>query len=508
MSAHRAFAQGDVAPALWRQVVSAAVNMLPRGGVLPEETWHKRHQGITALLWAHVAALPLIGAIRHHSPGQILFAVAVLGVFAAGASTGRLSVTARSAMATMGLVSSSAILVLFFDGLIEMHFHYFVIVAVVALYQAWRPFLIALGFVVLQHTIIGVIAPHQVYDHGDMQMHPWTWALIHGGFVLAESITCLMYWRVSEDALDSEREARVRLEKAHLDLIKAQALSGVGSWDWDVTSNRVTWSDQLFNLTGLNRETFVPSVASFLDVLHPEERERVDGLITRSMEDRKGLEYESRLVRVDGKILDFHALADCEETTEGLVRMFGTVHDVTERKALQEEIERLAFHDPLTGLANRRLFLDRLNNALSRQLRTNRACGVLFLDLDDFKKVNDVLGHGAGDELLCRVADRLVASVRPADTVARLGGDEFAILLEDVDLEASTRLAERLEEALCQPIQLQGGERTIQGSIGIAIAENKISADGILRNADAAMYAVKINGKNSHRAFPSSLSNS
>jgi diguanylate cyclase (GGDEF)-like protein/PAS domain S-box-containing protein len=505
---HRPLAEGEESAPLWRQAWAAILNVLPRGGVLPEEAWQKRHRGITALLWAHVVALPLIGAVRHHPPGEVLLAGIVVGVFAVGASTGRLSVTTRSAMSTIGLVSSSAILVLFFDGLIEMHFHYFVIVAVVALYQAWRPYLIALGFVLLQHTIIGMVAPHQVYDHTGAQAHPWTWALIHGGFVLAESVTCLMYWRVSEDSLDGEREARVRLEKAHLDLIKAQALSGVGSWEWDISSNRVSWSDQLYTLTGLDRDTFVPSVASLLEVVHPEERDRVDALIAQAVTDETGLEYESRLVRADGKILAFHALSDREVAAGRLVRMFGTVHDVTERKALQEEIERLAFHDPLTGLANRRLFLDRLNNALARQIRTGRGCGVLFMDLDDFKKVNDAFGHGVGDDLLCVVAERLLASVRPADTVARLGGDEFAILLEDVNLEASTRLAERLETELRRPTQLQGAERSIRGSIGIAMAEGKISADEILRNADAAMYAVKIGGKNSHKVFPSTLSSS
>jgi diguanylate cyclase (GGDEF)-like protein len=270
----------------------------------------------------------------------------------------------------------------------------------------------------------------------------------------------------------------------------------------------VAWSDQLFTLIGVDRTTFVPSVASFLDVVHPEERERVEGLIGRAVEDGAGLDYESRLVRTDGKILAFHALAELEVSPSGLIRMFGTVHDVTERKALQEEIERLAFHDPLTGLANRRLFLDRLDNALARQIRSGHGCGVLFLDLDDFKKINDALGHGAGDDLLCIVAERLVASVRPADTVARLGGDEFAILLEQVDLQASTRLAERLEEVLRQPMQLQGGRRSIQGSIGIAMAEGNISADEILRNADAAMYAVKVGGKNSHKVFPSTMSSS
>jgi diguanylate cyclase (GGDEF)-like protein/PAS domain S-box-containing protein len=503
--AARPSATDDQGPTLWQQALAAIDKILPRGGALPEESWRGRHRGITVVLWAHVTILPLIGMWRHKPPGQASIEVTVLALFAIGASTRRLSMSTRAAMATLGLVSSSAVLVHFFDGMIEMHFHYFVVVAVVALYQAWRPFLLALVFVVLQHTVVGVLAPQMVYNHHGYTLNPWTWALIHGGFVLAESVTCLMYWRISEDALGREREARGRTESAHQDLTQAQALSGVGSWDWDLTSNSVTWSDQLYTLTGVDRRTFVPSFTGFLDVIHPEERDRVEDLIANAIRNEVGLDYESRLIRADGQVRAFHALGERRVSASGLVTMFGTIHDVTERKALQEEIERLAFHDPLTGLANRRLFLDRLDHALAGQRRSGRACAVLFLDLDDFKKVNDALGHGAGDELLCVVAERLLASVRPADTVARLGGDEFAMLLEDVDLATSTRLAERLEAELRLPIQLQGTERSIRGSIGIAIAEQQITADDILRNADAAMYAVKIGGKNSHRAFPTTL---
>jgi diguanylate cyclase (GGDEF)-like protein/PAS domain S-box-containing protein len=496
---------GDPDRTLWQQALAALDKVLPRGGALPEESWRGRHQGITLLLWAHVIALPLIGMWRHVPPGQASLEVGIVAIFAIAAATRRLSIATRSSMATLGLVFSSSILVHFFGGLIELHFHYFVVVAVVALYQAWLPFLLALVFVVFQHAVVGVLTPHVVYNHHEAVTHPWTWALIHGGFVLAESVTCLMYWRISEDALGREREARGRTESAHEDLTQAQALSGVGSWDWDLTSETVTWSEQLYTLTGSDRRTFIPSLTGFLDLVHPEEKDRVEELIAHAVRNEVGLDYESRLVRADGQVRAFHALGERRVSASGLVTMFGTIHDVTERKALQEEIERLAFHDPLTGLANRRLFLDRLDHALAGQRRSGRACAVLFLDLDDFKKVNDALGHGAGDEVLRVVAERLLASVRPADTVARLGGDEFAMLLEDVDLAMSTRLAERLEAELRKPITLQGVDRSIRGSIGIAIAEQQITADDILRNADAAMYAVKIGGKNSHSTFPTTL---
>jgi diguanylate cyclase (GGDEF)-like protein len=262
----------------------------------------------------------------------------------------------------------------------------------------------------------------------------------------------------------------------------------------------------MFALTGSQRRDFVPVVGSFLDFVHPDEKHRVEDLFAQTVRNEADLDYESLLVRADGQTRAFHALAEREVSADGtLVKIFGTMHDVTERKALQEEIERLAFHDPLTGLANRRLFLDRLDHALASQRRSGRGCSVLFVDLDDFKKVNDALGHSAGDQVLRVVAERLVSSVRPADTVARFGGDEFAVLLENIDLGTSTRLAERLGAELRRRIQLEGTERSVPGSIGIAMAEGNISADAILRNADAAMYAAKISGKKSHESFPSTL---
>ncbi len=449
----------------------------------------------------------MVGVLTGETTSHSLFEAAIVGVFGVGACLRRLSPTTRSALATLGLVICSAILVHFFHGLIEMHFHFFVMVAVVALYQAWQPYLLAVGFVLVQHSVVGALAPHEVYSHPSAWGQPWTWAMIHGAFILAESVTCLMYWRVSEDALDREREARVGLEQAHQDLAKAQELSGVGSWEWDVSSNLVTWSDHLYAIAGSEMEVFVPSITSFLDLVHAEDRERVGGLIAAAVKDGSRLDYECRIARPNGQIRIIHALGECLIASDGtLARLFGTVHDVTEHKALQEEIERLAFHDPLTGLGNRRLFLNRLEHALTVRRPTGLGCAVLFMDLDDFKKINDTLGHGAGDELLCAVARRLESALRTADTIARFGGDEFAVLLDDVDLARSTALAERIGTTLRRPLRIQGVDISIRGSIGIAVAEGDTSADDILRDADAAMYAVKSGGKDSHNAFPSTAS--
>lgn len=485
----------------WRRTFTATRVLLPRGGALSEQSWSTRHRGICVLLWAHVVALPFLGVLRHETAAHSLFEAAIVAVFAVGALLRRLSREVRSASATIGLLASSAILVHFFDGLIELHFHFFVTVAVVALYQAWGPLLLALGFVVFHHTVIGTLAPELVYNHPSAVHNPGLFALVHGGFVLAESIACLVVWRFSEDALDSERAARGGLEKAHRDLAQAQDLSGMGSWDWDVTANTVTWSDQMYALAGVDPTTFTPSVESFLGLVHADDRVRVAELVSAAYETQTGLDYEYRPVQPDGAI--FHALGEWVTATEGTAaRMFGTIHDVTERKRLLAEIEHLAFHDPLTGLANRRLFMDRLDHALDITRRSGHGCAVLFMDLDGFKKVNDTLGHGAGDELLCEVARRLTRAARSADTIARFGGDEFALLCEDVDLEIAIRVAERIGEELHRPVELQGVDVSPRGSIGIALAEGNLSAEDILRDADAAMYAVKTEGKGGVKVFP------
>ena len=181
--------------------------------------------------------------------------------------------------------------------------------------------------------------------------------------------------------------------------------------------------------------------------------------------------------------------------------------DITTRKELEDELRHQAFHDSLTGLANRALFVDRLEHALSLSQRAPRPVAVLFVDLDDFKTINDSLGHGEGDAILERVAERLRGALRDGDTLARMGGDEFAILVEDPPAAtAPIVVAERLVAALQAPFTQGGKELFVHASVGVAVLTSRHqTADELLRNADISMYMAKRKGKNRIEIFEPSM---
>ena len=194
----------------------------------------------------------------------------------------------------------------------------------------------------------------------------------------------------------------------------------------------------------------------------------------------------------DELVVSFDRAIDVEETA--FVRAIATTLGAAlARLRTEERIRHDALHDPLTGLANRTLLSDRLEHALARSTRDRRPTGVLFIDLDDFKAVNDRFGHAVGDAVLAELAGRLKAAVRPADTVARLGGDEFVVVCEDVDCEAATALGRRMEQALRQPLAVDGAEHRLTASIGIALG--RTDPDALLGDADTAVYQAKAAGR-------------
>jgi diguanylate cyclase (GGDEF)-like protein/PAS domain S-box-containing protein len=219
---------------------------------------------------------------------------------------------------------------------------------------------------------------------------------------------------------------------------------------------------------------------------------------------RDGEIIECTLRRHDGGLRQFeimHTNLLDDEHVKGIVL---NARDISERKAFEEQLAHQAFHDPVTSLPNRALFVERVRHAIGRSRREGSQLGVMFLDIDDFKTINDSLGHDAGDAALIDVARRLSESVRSSDTAARFGGDEFVVLLEDLEgTETAVEVAERILEDLRQPLSVAGKELTLRGSIGISILDTDSSAgsDELIRDADAAMYIAKRDGKGGYRLF-------
>jgi diguanylate cyclase (GGDEF)-like protein/PAS domain S-box-containing protein len=234
-------------------------------------------------------------------------------------------------------------------------------------------------------------------------------------------------------------------------------------------------------------------------LVHPDHRDAVIGylqsLATSSPESVRGT--EALFVRADDAVIQAEVVGANLLDNIDVAGIVLTIRDITGRKTLEDQLRHQAFHDALTGLANRALFTDRVDHALDRSVRVSTCSpSVLFIDLDDFKTVNDSLGHGAGDHLLRSVAERLRGTLRPADTAARLGGDEFAVLLEDIgSVEEVVVTAERLLSALQEPVDVDGTEVFVQASIGIAVRTDGSTSTDLLRNADLAMYTAKANGK-------------
>jgi diguanylate cyclase (GGDEF)-like protein/PAS domain S-box-containing protein len=243
------------------------------------------------------------------------------------------------------------------------------------------------------------------------------------------------------------------------------------------------------------------------DIIHPVDRARLVDVLSKVRAGggpQEGLDFRAIGRRRTAVMLEMHCrdLRD-DATVAGIVV---TLRDVTERRQLERELTHQAFHDSLTGLANRVLYADRLGHALARAARDGSVVGVLFIDLDDFKIVNDTLGHAVGDQLLVAVAARISAALRADDTAARLGGDEFAALIENVQHpDAVEETAERILQALSAPFVIDGEALHAVASIGITTTPEADNADELLRQADLALYVAKGAGKGQWRRYQSDL---
>jgi diguanylate cyclase (GGDEF)-like protein/PAS domain S-box-containing protein len=259
-------------------------------------------------------------------------------------------------------------------------------------------------------------------------------------------------------------------------------------------------------LLGFPVEAWVGDAGFWWSRIHPDDRDRVAADERDSTTNALGTQtvIEYRMLDREGRVrwIADEATAIPGEPGEGPV-WSGFLRDITDRRELQAQLEHQALHDPLTGLANRALFMDRLEHALSRPRRFPADAAILFVDLDDFKAINDRLGHEAGDAVLVASASRIRECLRPVDTPARMGGDEFAVLLEDLgDRSIAESVAARILAAMAEPLPLAGELVAIGASIGIVMSTGRDdTADELLRNADSAMYRAKRQGKGRHATF-------
>jgi diguanylate cyclase (GGDEF)-like protein/PAS domain S-box-containing protein len=317
-----------------------------------------------------------------------------------------------------------------------------------------------------------------------------------------------LYWQGVIFDVTERLEAEKALRRSEASLAEAQRIAHVGSWEWDPRTGELSWSDEIFRIYGFEPQQFVPTFERLMEVVHPADREILRQNVDRALNQGEPYDFEHRIVRPDGEVRMVHRQAEVmrDESGEPL-RMVGTVHDITERKALEERLQHQALHDPLTGLPNRVLFVDRLRHALKRAKRRGAEVAVLFMDLDNFKVINDSLGHKTGDRVLVAASKRIRALLRPEDTVARFGGDEFVILLEELeDTGGVIRVAERISEELRVPFIFGGRQLFVTASIGIVTGniDGRHAAD-LLRNADLAMYRAKHAGKARFEVFEEAM---
>jgi len=358
--------------------------------------------------------------------------------------------------------------------------------------------------------------------------------------------------RIRSAHLSQRRQAEEALRKSEASLAEAQRIAHLGHWDYDWEKDTLLWSNEIYQIFGVSKQGFSGTFEDFFRFVHPDDR----GLLQQAGQallTGEQLSLEHRIVRPDGEVRvvqqRLHFIFDdgrvptedeaeqpndggasseesearnylnyilslrgegAEEQAMGKpVRVVGTVQDVTDRKALEERLKHQASHDPLTDLPNRPLFLEHLREALARDKRREGRVTVLYLDLDNFKLVNDSFGHPVGDRLLARIASRLTTCVRSQDVVARFGGDEFTFLVEDATEGADNalRVAERVVQALRAPFLLENQEVFITASIGLASSfSQKDRAEDLLSKADTAMYRAKYTSKATYYVFEPSMS--
>ena len=311
------------------------------------------------------------------------------------------------------------------------------------------------------------------------------------------------------------------LEKNRESLENAQRIAHLGSWEWELPRDTVHWSDETYRILGIAPDAIAPSFSAFLHYVHPDDRDAVQESMRRLLQMREFVGQVVRIRRQDGGVRHAQLQGVRHLDSAGsITRLSGTIQDVTEIKEAEERIRHLAYYDAITGLPNRQFFIERLQQALVHAKRYQRLLGLLSLDLDQFKRINDTLGHSAGNELLLSVSQRLSDAVRAPDTfahegketifghdmastVARLGGDEFSLLITELThYHDAAKVARRMLEELRKPFRVAKQEVFVSVSVGLALYPlDGDDAETLIKNAGAAMHFAKDQGRDNYQFY-------
>jgi len=287
--------------------------------------------------------------------------------------------------------------------------------------------------------------------------------------------------------------------KVLVDRLKAGASAGiVGIWDWDVENNILTWDLVMYRLYDLEASYLDDLYEVWFSRVHIDDRTHIDGEIQAALRNEHEYCPEFRVLWSDNSVHYIKAVSKTTFDSAGkAIRIVGVNYDITEQKNIQMRLDKEASYDQLTHLPNRRLITDRLKQAIAFAERDKKKMAILFIDLDGFKKVNDIHGHHVGDWLLIEVSARIQSCLRASDTVGRLGGDEFVVVLPDIDNNAedvANKIRKTLEESF---VMDNGVVLNISSSIGVAIYLQHASNQTMLMEcADKAMYEAKKRGRN------------
>jgi diguanylate cyclase (GGDEF)-like protein/PAS domain S-box-containing protein len=278
---------------------------------------------------------------------------------------------------------------------------------------------------------------------------------------------------------------------------------GIGIWEYDFKTQRLAWDDWMLRLYGIQREKFSGHIDSWVNALHPEDRDTAIRETENTLARRENYDSEFRVVHPDGSIRYLKAYATTVRDHDGNpIKTVGVNYDITKRKQMEEELKYLSTHDPLTGLHNRMQLERFLIEEARRAERYDHALSVFMVDIDFFKRINDSHGHAAGDQVLKAFSLTLQGSVRDIDFVARYGGEEFVIAMPETPLEAARKLAERLFSAVQRlEVDIADGTRIqLHVSMGVAtFPRHATTWEGLLEAADLALYSAKEGGRNQFR---------